>query len=188
MTERRTATPGQTIGPFFHDALSFRRDNELASPSAPYTIRLHGTVFDGAGDPIPDALVEIRQADAQGQVPTVEGSLARESGVFTGWGRCATDGTGHYNFTTVEPGPPGGHAVPFFSIVLFARGLLNRLFTRAYVPHAGPESDPFLALLEPHQRTGLIAVRQDDGNLLFDMHLQGDRETVFLTFPGHEAG
>jgi protocatechuate 3,4-dioxygenase, alpha subunit len=80
-----TATPGQTIGPFFGYALPFERGNELVPPGAPGAIRLHGVVTDGAGAPVPDALVEIWQADADGVVPTATGSLRRDGWTFTGW-------------------------------------------------------------------------------------------------------
>lgn len=184
MSDRLIATPGQTIGPFFHYALPFERDAQLVPPTAPGTIRLHGTVYDGAGQPIPDALIEIRQADATGRIPEVEGSLRRDGTVFTGWGRCATDPIGRYAFTTVEPGPTTPGEPAFFAVVVFARGLLNRLFTRAYVPGSG--SDPFLeGLGDTFER--LVAVREDDGSLRFDIHLQGDLETVFLAYPGHEG-
>lgn len=177
-------TPGQTIGPFFHYALPYPGGSELVPPATPGAVRLHGTVYDGAGAPVPDALLEIRQADATGRVPLVEGSLVRD-GRFTGWGRAATDPAGRYAFTTVEPGPVGAGGAAFFAVVVFARGLLNRLFTRAYVPSPATESDPFLRRLTPELRETLIAVREDDGSLRFDVHLQGDGETVFLSFPGH---
>lgn len=177
-------TPGQTVGPFFHYALPYSHGNELVSPVVPGAVRLHGTVYDGAGAPVPDALLEIRQTDATGQVPLVEGSLRRD-GRFTGWGRAATDPAGRYAFTTVEPGPADDDGAVFFSVVVFARGLLNRLFTRAYLPGPATESDPLLRRLTPEERGTLIAAREDDGSLRFDVHLQGDRETVFLAFPGH---
>src|SRR5437763_14174121 len=107
MSELLPPTPGQTIGPFFHDALPFERGHELVPPAASGAVRLHGTVYDGGGRPVPDAMLEIRQADATGLVPEVEGSLRREGTVFTGWGRCATDPGGRYAFTTIEPGPVG---------------------------------------------------------------------------------
>jgi len=184
MPEQLIATPGQTVGPFFHDALPYARGNELVPRATVGAVRLHGTVYDGAGAPVPDALLEIRQADADGNVPSVEGSLARD-GRFTGWGRVDTDSVGRYWFTTVEPGPTTAGAPAFFSVVVFARGLLNRLFTRAYVPGADPATDPLLARLAPDERETLVAVRESDGSLRFDVHLQGDHETVFLSFPGH---
>jgi protocatechuate 3,4-dioxygenase, alpha subunit len=181
--EKLTATPGQTIGPFFHFALPYERSNELVPPGTPGAVYLRGTVYDGAGAPVPDAMLEIRQAAPDGTIPKVEGSLRRD-GTFTGWGRCATDPAGRYSFVTLEPGAVAGGA-PFFAVVVFARGLLNRLFTRAYLPGEAAACDPFLSGLSTEQRETLIAVREPDGSLRFDVHLQGDRETLFLTFPGH---
>jgi protocatechuate 3,4-dioxygenase, alpha subunit len=176
------ATPGQTVGPFFHYALPFPGDRELVRRGTPGSVWLHGYVYDGAGNGIPDALLEIRHADAHGVVPQVEGSLRRDGAAFTGWGRSSTDPTGHYWFSTVEPGPIRPGAAPFFAVTVFARGLLNRLFTRIYLPDA---TDPLLAGLDEADRTTLVAVREADGSLRFDVHLQGPRETVFLTYPGH---
>jgi len=173
-------TPGQTVGPFFHDALPYVGGGELVPPGSAGAVRLHGTVYDGAGEPLPDALLELRQADADGRVPRVEGSI-RRSGAFTGWGRSATDATGRYEFTTVEPGGVAGRAA-FFALTVFARGLLDRLFTRAYLPD-GP--DGFLAGLPEEERRTLVAVREGDGSLRFDVRLQGEGETVFLQFPRH---
>jgi protocatechuate 3,4-dioxygenase alpha subunit len=179
------ATPGQTVGPFFHDALAHPGGAELVPPSVPGALRLHGTVYDGHGAPVPDALLEMSQADPAGHVPQVEGSLRRDGTTFTGWGRDATDGEGRYSFTTLEPGPTDPDAAAFVAVVVLARGLLNRLFTRAYLPGPATDADPFLGTLPPARRSTLVAVREDDGSLRFDIHLQGDRETVFLTFPRH---
>lgn len=198
-TPGHAATPGQTIGPFYGFALPYPRDSELVAPGTPGAIRLHGTVLDGAGQPVPDAMVEIRQADAAGRVPAIEGSIRRDGSTFTGWGRCAVDPGGRYGFTTVRPGATDEGAAPFFALTVFARGLLNRLFTRAYLPgsEAALGADPLLASLAPDRRDTLMAVAEvsaeDAGNqsrggpsdLRFDVHLQGDRETVFLTFPRH---
>lgn len=182
MSETLAPTPGQTIGPFFHDALPYDGGAFLVPAGAADAIRLHGTVYDGSGAPVPDALVEIRQADAAGRAPRVEGSLHRD-GRFTGWGRAATDASGRYAFTTVEPaGVDGGAA--FFSVVVFARGLLDRLFTRAYLPG---ESDAFLAGLPAAEAQTLQVVREASGDLSFDIHLQGDRQTVFLRYPRHDG-
>jgi protocatechuate 3,4-dioxygenase, alpha subunit len=176
-----TATPGQTIGPFFGYALPFERGNELVPPGAPGSIRLHGVVTDGAGAPVPDALLEIWQADADGVAPTATGSLRRDGWTFTGWGRASTDNNGHYSFTTVVPGE-----APFFAITVFARGLLNRLFTRAYLPEAA--DDPFLATLDADRRSTLLTTRDETAPMkgfVFDVHLQGEQETVFLSYPQH---
>lgn len=180
MTTTLQPTPGQTIGPFFHYALPYDDGAHLVPPGTPGAIRLHGTVYDGAGVPVPDALIEIRQADADGTAPRVEGSMARD-GRFTGWARAATDAGGRYAFTTVAPaGVDGGAA--FVAVTVFARGLLDRLFTRAYLPG---ESDAFLAGLSPDEAATLRATTDADGDLRFDIHLQGDRETVFLAYPRH---
>jgi protocatechuate 3,4-dioxygenase, alpha subunit len=184
---RLRQTPGQTVGPFFHYALPYARGEELVAPSRAGSLRLHGTVFDGRGAPVPDALVEIRQADSAGQVPAVEGSLRRDGMTFTGWGRASTDTSGRYAFTTVEPGRAASGGTPFFSVVVFARGLLNRLFTRIYLPEVDADADALLSTLPPDRRDTLISSRQEDGSLRFDIHLQGDLETVFLTFPGHAS-
>ncbi len=177
-------TPGQTVGPFFHDALPYVGGPHLVPPGSAGAVRLTGTVYDGAGDPVPDALLEIRQADTAGRIPAVEGSLARD-GVFTGWGRAATDAGGRYAFTTVEPGPTRAGAAPYVAVTVFARGLLDRLFTRIYLPGPATDADPLLSSLPEDRRSTLVAMRDDD-TLTHDLHLQGERETVFLTFPGHD--
>lgn len=174
-------TPGQTIGPFFHYALPYDGGPELVAPGSAGAIRLHGIVLDGDGVPIPDALVEIRQADARGHVPEVEGSLRRDGMTFTGWGRAATDPGGRYAFVTVEP------AAPFIAVTVFARGLLNRLFTRAYLPGV---QDSFLSSLLDERRRTLVTEREPNGDLRFDIVLQGHdghAETVFLSYPRHEV-
>jgi protocatechuate 3,4-dioxygenase alpha subunit len=174
-------TPGQTVGPFFGFALPYPGDSHLVPPGSAGAVRLHGTVYDGAGDPVPDALLEIRQADGSGRVPRVEGSIARD-GVFTGWGRAATDASGRFAFVTVEPGPSLAGRAAFFALTVLARGLLDRLCTRAYVPSAALDADPLLASLPPDRRRTLVAER-DDGGFRFDVRLQGAGETVFLSYP-----
>jgi protocatechuate 3,4-dioxygenase, alpha subunit len=173
------ATPGQTVGPFFHYALPYPGDRELVRRETPGSVWLHGYVYDGDGNGMPDALLEIRQADPRGVVPEIEGSMRRDGARFTGWGRSNTDPTGHYWFSTVEPAPVQPGAAPFFAVTFFARGLLNRLFTRIYLPGS---SDVLLDGLAEDERSTLIAVREEDGSLRFDVHLQGPRETVFLRY------
>lgn len=172
------ATPGQTVGPFFGYALPFPHDNELVPPGAPGAVMLHGRVYDGAGEPVPDAILELWQADADGNVVQQQGSLRRDAATFTGFGRASTDADGRYAFTTVVPG------APFFAITVFARGLLNRLFTRAYLPDAA--GDPFLVALDAEARSTLLTT-QDETGYMFDVHLQGERETSFLSYPRHQA-
>jgi protocatechuate 3,4-dioxygenase alpha subunit len=182
-------TPGQTIGPFFHYSLPFDLDRELVPPGSTQAVRLHGYVYDGARRPVPDALLEIRQADVSGHVPEVEGSLHRSGAAFTGWGRSDTDATGHYWFNTVEPAPTRAGGAAFFAVTVFARGLLNRLFTRIYLPgdEAALAADSLLAELDANLRSRMLAIRGPDGILRFDVHLQGERESVFLTFPRHHG-
>jgi protocatechuate 3,4-dioxygenase alpha subunit len=179
-------TAGQTVGPFFHDALPYPGDSELVPPGRADAVRFHGAVLDGAGNPVPDALVEIWQADAEGRVVREQGSLRRDGFTFTGFGRAATDADGHYSFSTLRPGPTAPGAAPFVAVTVFARGLLNRLFTRAYLP-GDPEAlaaNPLLAGLEPDRRATLVAT-EDGSGLRFDIRLQGDGETVFLRHPRH---
>ncbi|MGZ4509778.1 MAG: protocatechuate 3,4-dioxygenase subunit alpha [Mycobacterium sp.] len=174
-------TPGQTVGPFF--ALGLTDDSDLVGATHPRAVRLRGTVYDGAGEGVPDALVELWQADGAGHIPREPGPVPRDGAAFTGWGRCATDAGGRYGFTTVAPGSAGGGRPPFFAVTVFARGLLNRLFTRAYLPGADPDADPLLGAVDPVRRAGLFCVAESDGTAYrFDIHLQGPDETVFLAY------
>jgi protocatechuate 3,4-dioxygenase, alpha subunit len=175
-------TPGQTVGPFFHLALPYSGDSRLVSDAHAGAIRLHGTVYDGAGDAVPDALVEISQPDPDGRMIRREGSLHRDGTTFTGWGRCATDTAGHYSFSTLTPGATAGRAA-FFALTIFARGLLNRVFTRAYLPDTDLDADRLLAAIDPGRRKTLICTAET-GGYRFDIHLQGANETVFLAYPG----
>lgn len=177
--------PGQTIGPFYGYALPYPGGSELVPPGRPDAVRLHGRVLDGAGDPVPDALLEIWQADGTGRVVAEPGSLRRDGWTFTGFGRTATDRSGRYSFTTVEPGSTAPGTAPFVAMTIFARGLLDRLFTRVYLPDdpAALERDALLAALPAQRRGTLVAVRDGSG-LRFDVVLQGAGETVFLAFPG----
>lgn len=165
-------TPGQTVGPFFRYGLEFDGGTELVPPHSPGAIRLSGTVYDGAGDPIPDALVEIWQADGTGSIPTATGSFRDRDG-FTGFGRAHVSDDGVYEFCTLLPD------ADFISVIVFARGLMDRLQSRIYLPG---RSDAFLESLTPEERATLVAVATDDG-LRHDLRLQGDGETVFLAFP-----
>lgn len=178
------ATPGQTIGPFFHFGLDYDGGPDLVPAGRADAVRLTGRVLDGAGNPIPDALIELWQTAPDGTAPQAEGSLHRDGWTFTGWGRCATDRTGTYTFTTLEPGRASGATARFFALVVFARGQLNRLFTRCYLPGDDLDTDPFLATVDGDRRGTLIATA-DDAGYVFDIHVQGEHETVFLRFPGH---
>ena len=178
-------TPGQTVGPFFGYALPFDHDNELVPRSHPSAIRLHGRVTDGEGRGVPDALLELWQAAPDGTVVQQPGSLRRDGWTFTGWGRASTDPDGRYGFTTLLPGAAGPGKAAFFAVTVFARGLLNRLFTRAYLPEDANAlaRDALLGGLDEGRRSTLVC-RADDHGYVFDVRLQGDDETVFLRYPG----
>ncbi|MEV6140649.1 protocatechuate 3,4-dioxygenase subunit alpha [Nocardia sp. NPDC051990] len=179
-------TPGQTVGPFFGYALPFDGGAELVPAGHPRAIHLHGTVFDGAGMPVPDALIELWQADENGKVPQVQGSRARDGWTFTGFARTPVDDTGHYSFTTLRPGATDPDRAPFFLITVFARGLLHRLFTRAYLPldTDAVAADPLLSTVPEERRATLIA-RPDEHGFVFDIRLQGPGETVFVEYGEH---
>ncbi|MET0785002.1 MAG: protocatechuate 3,4-dioxygenase subunit alpha [Leifsonia flava] len=177
-------TPSQTVGPFFGYALPFAGGESVAAPWHPAAIRLHGTVFDGAGQPIPDAIVEIWHPDADGRVISELGSLARDGHTVTGFGRTPVDRRGHYDFSTIKPGATRADAAPYVLVTIFARGLTHHLFTRAYF---GDEvdrnaSDAFLEGVDPSRRSTLIATFDAPHSYRFDIRLQGDDETVFLDF------
>lgn len=157
------ATPSQTVGPFFSLGLGSSSHGDLVDPGQAGAIAIGGTVRDGAGEPVPDALVELWQAE--------------------GWARAATDEEGGFSFVTVKPevvrSADGPEQAPHASVSVFARGLLSRLVTRIYFPDEREANarDPFLSGLD--DPTSLIA-RPDGGELRFDIVLQGDGETVFL--------
>lgn len=171
-------TPGQTVGPFFGYALPYPGDRDLVAPGRPGAVRLHGRVLDGAGEPVPDALLELWQADPEGRVVQEPGSLARTGWDFSGWGRCSTDAAGGWSFTTLRPG------TSFFALTVFARGLMHRLQTRIYLPGTDPGADALLASLDDEQRAAMTA-GEDELGYVFDVRLQGEGETVFLSYPTH---
>ena len=184
-------TPSQTIGPFFHFALLDRDRSELVPPDHPDAVRLDGTVYDGAGEPVPDAMVEIWQADPSGRYGHLtddrEGPPARD---FTGFGRCGTDAGGNFSFVTLKPGPVlgpdggGPQQAPHVAVSVFARGLLKRLVTRIYFPDEGEANarDPVLSSIEDPE-LGRTLVAGEEGDVLrFDVRLQGERQTAFFGF------
>jgi protocatechuate 3,4-dioxygenase, alpha subunit len=182
-------TPSQTVGPFFHDALLDEDRSELVPPHHPRAVRIEGTVYDGAGDPVPDAMVEIWQANEAGRYadPTDDRENSpHDPETFSGFGRSGTDADGRFYFLTVKPGPVTGHEgtlqAPYIMVSVFARGLLKRLVTRIYFPDEAESNaaDRVLSSIEdPKLRDSLIA-REDTGVLRFDIHLQGDKQTAFF--------
>jgi protocatechuate 3,4-dioxygenase, alpha subunit len=178
-------TPSQTVGPFFGYALPYAGGPDLVPGHDPRAIRLHGRVIDGEGAGVPDAIVEVWQADETGTIPTQLGAFARDGYTFTGFGRTPSDRAGHYSFTTVKPGTTGSSA-PHVLVTIFARGVTHHLFTRAYFPEdaAAHATDTVLAAVPADRRPTLIAVADAPGSYLFDIRLQGEGETVFLEFNG----
>jgi protocatechuate 3,4-dioxygenase, alpha subunit len=175
-------TPSQTVGPFFHAALPYDAGSAVVGSARAGAFTLHGHVYDGRGDPVPDALVEVWQADESGRFATQPG-LFEDPGPegFRGFGRSATDEAGHYAFTTIRPaGVPttdGTPQAPHVAMSVFGRGMLRRVVTRVYFSLDG--ADPLLAAVEASRRATLLAV-PDQAGYRFDVHLQGPHETVFL--------
>ncbi|MFD7499664.1 protocatechuate 3,4-dioxygenase subunit alpha [Streptomyces sp. NPDC059850] len=187
-------TPSHTVGPFYGYALPFPGGGDLAPTGHPDAITVHGHVHDGAGAPVPDALIELWQAGPDGSLSGAPGSMRRDpvtggfagrNGVdFTGFGRVATDADGHWTARTLRPGAPA--AVPYISVCVHARGLLHHLYTRLYLPEDAARpgaADPLLAALDPARRETLVATAEaQPGTYRFDIRLQGEGETVFLEF------
>ena len=188
-------TPSQTVGPFLHLGLAPADYNfrplfapVLAEPGLAGThIRIEGRISDGDGNGLPDALIEIWQADAQGRYAHAADGRALSSNSFRGFGRAPTDQAGRFFFATVKPGSvPGSHGrpqAPHINVGIFARGLLKRLFTRIYFAgEAMNASDPILALVPPERRHTLLATPDAarGGLFRFDIRLQGQDETVFF--------
>ena len=188
MTSVLGLTPSQTVGPYLAICLlDGPAQPELVDPTDPRALRLRGTLLDGAGEPVPDGMIEIWQANAAGRYdhPGDDRSeLALEDG-FHGFGRCGTADAGRFAFVTVKPGPvpwpAGGLQAPHIEVGVFARGLLKRVVTRIYFPDEveANAADPVLSRLDEAARSTLIAVPEDDG-LRFDIRLQGPGHTTFF--------
>ena len=194
---RLQQTPSQTVGPFFKYGLTPNGQYDwndaftgnLVTPDASgERIRIEGRVFDGEGQPVPDAMLEIWQADAQGRFADPQDKRALPNAKFRGFGRSGTDANGTFVFDTVKPGsvpdPDGKPQAPHVLLAVFARGMLRHLYTRVYfADEAGNGSDPVLALVPVDRRATLIAAREaGNGNAVYrlDLHLQGENETVFF--------
>jgi protocatechuate 3,4-dioxygenase, alpha subunit len=177
-------TPSQTVGPFFGYALPYTGGPDVAAPWHPDVVRLHGTVYDGAGEPVPDAVIEIWQADPAGKPIAVRGSFARDGHGFTGFGRAAANGDGHYSFTTLKPGPMREQSAPYILVAVFARGLMHHLFTRAYFSDESARNgaDPVLRRVPAERRGTLLAEADTPHSYRFDIRLQGEGETVFFDY------
>jgi protocatechuate 3,4-dioxygenase alpha subunit len=192
MSER---TPSQTVGPYLHIGLtqSLYGLQDIVGPTvadpglAGAHVRIEGSVLDGEGTPMPDALIEIWQADSEGRYAHPADGRPLASNSFRGFGRCPTAKDGTFAFDTIKPGtvpgPGGTTQAPHINVGVFARGLLKRLFTRIYFPgEPANAADPILALVPAARRDTLIA-RADPakpGHYRFDIRVQGGSETVFF--------
>jgi protocatechuate 3,4-dioxygenase alpha subunit len=189
-------TPSATVGPFFLFGLVPSTyggtdiiTNNLVTPDASgEKIRLEGRVLDGDGIPVPDALIEIWQADAAGRYAHPADTRALPNARFKGFGRSPTDNEGRYTFDTIKPGavpgPNGAMQAPHIAVNLFSRGVLKQMVTRIYFSdEAANSGDPVLSLVPQDRRATLIATRQDrNGQAVyaFDFRMQGEDETVFF--------
>lgn len=174
----RGQTPSQTVGPFFALGMIREPQNVLVTAATEgERIRIEGTFFDGAGTPIDDGVIEIWQADAKGRY---------DRAPFAGFGRAATSSDGSYLFETIRPGAAAaaGSQAAHVNVAVFARGMLLHAFTRMYFSddeHLGDDS--LLTKIDPLRRATLVGQRVErDGHVVYrwDIHLQGERETVFL--------
>ena len=190
-------TPSQTVGPFFAYGLTPNKKydwkdtftgNLVTADAAGERIRIEGRVFDGDNKPINDSMLEIWQADAQGRYASPADKRSLPNASFKGFGRVGTDGEGAYSFDTIKPGPvPGNNGrmqAPHIVMAVYARGMLRQSYTRIYFSdEVANDADEVLALVPAERRSTLIARRETrDGHpvYVFDIHMQGDAETVFF--------
>ena len=173
-----SCTPSQTVGPFFHFALT--ANSALGCVAGPDAngerMGLRIRLLDGDAAPVTDAVIELWQADASGQY---------NAPAFCGFGRLATDSEGACVFHTVRPGRVpdgrGGCQASHINVSVFARGLLDRVCTRVYFEgDPALAEDPVLALVPSERRDTLIARRESAASWSFDIRLQGEGETVFF--------
>jgi protocatechuate 3,4-dioxygenase alpha subunit len=180
-------TPSQTVGPYFAIGLPWEDGPYAVAPGTPGAITLTGTVYDGAGDLVPDHLIEIWSADPDGRFADVYGAGgASELTGFRGFGRYGTeDGDGTYTFLTVKPGRipdrKGILQAPHIAMTVMARGMLNRVVTRVYFADEAQANaaDPVLARIAVERRETLLA-QPVQGGYRFDIRIQGPGETVFF--------
>jgi protocatechuate 3,4-dioxygenase, alpha subunit len=183
------ATTSQTVGPFFSIGLTRLQCDNLAAPGVSgERVNIEGRVLDGDGKPVPDAILELWQANSQGKYAHPDDRQKKPlEPEFSGFGRIPTDANGCFRFTTIKPGPvpgPGGKPqAPHIVVSVFARGLLRRLLTRIYFPDERANADDFALGLVPRERRPTLIARKiaaREGALAWDVHLQGSEETVFF--------
>jgi len=172
------ATTWQTVGPYFRIGLGHLDTIQIVPPDTRGEhVEIEGRVLDGNQRPVPDAVIEIWQANADGEY---------DASGFRGFGRIPTGADGLFAFSTITPGavpgPSGKMQAPHLAIRIMMRGLLKDLITRMYFPSEGLASDPVLQLVPEHRRPTLIATRSegDAAKLTWNIELQGERETVFF--------
>lgn len=182
-----TPTPSQTVGPYLHlgltDAWSISR---VASDGTKgERVWLTFRVLDGEGERVPDAMIELWQADSEGNYPLQDGTV--DGAAFGGFGRLATAEDGSCTFETIRPGcvPGPGETVqaPHINVSILGRGILKRLSTRLYFEgEPANAADPVLALVPENRRATLLARRDParSGNWIVDVRLRGEGETVFF--------
>jgi protocatechuate 3,4-dioxygenase alpha subunit len=189
VTGPRGLTPSQTIGPFLAIGLPWPDGPEVVPAGTEGAITISGRVLDGAGEPVPDALVETWQAAPDGSFAHPDDPRGAGPAGFRGFGRSATDSAGRYHIITLRPGalpwPGGGTEAPHLDVSVFARGLLDRVVTRIYFAgEPANEDDPVLGSIpDDDRRATLIAAAEPGGPagvFRFDIRLQGGRETVFF--------
>jgi protocatechuate 3,4-dioxygenase, alpha subunit len=180
-------TPSQTVGPYFAIGLPWPEGPHAIPDGTPGAITIAGTVYDGAGDPVPDHLIETWQADPDGRFADLHGhGGTSEMPGFRGFARYGVeDGDGTFSILTVKPGAvpasDGTRQAPHIDMSVFARGMLNRCVTRIYFgdEEQANAADPVLARVPEQRRQTLIAQPTADG-YRFDIRLQGPGETVFF--------
>jgi protocatechuate 3,4-dioxygenase alpha subunit len=180
-------TPSQTVGPYFAIGLPWPDGSRAVADGVPGAFTITGTVYDGAGVPVPDHLIETWQADPEGRYADLHGhrGVSQVEG-FRGFARYGVeDGDGTFEIVTVKPGrvtgPGGALQAPHIDVSLFARGMLHRVVTRIYFgdEEQANAEDPVLARVPVQRRRTLIA-EAENGGYRFDIRLQGPGETVFF--------
>ncbi len=177
----------QTVGPYLRIGLIYggeKQWNLVREGTVGEQIRITGVIYDGEGVPVPDAMIEIWQPDANGffNHPN-DPNQAKADPSFRGFGRSETRNGGAFEFKTIKPGSLDGSA-PYVNVNVFARGMLVHAITRIYfADEPANETDPVLSELDEQRRQTLIATRDDSGDVPayhFDIHVQGEQETVFF--------
>lgn len=175
-------TPSQTVGPFLSLGLTWIDGHLVVPEGTPGAIRISGVLLDGAGAPVPDGVIETWQADPDGRFDHPDDPRGASGSGFAGFGRCPTDDEGRYQILTVKPGALGDGQAPHIDVTVLARGLLQHVVTRLYFPDEteANAADPLLSSLPTERAATLVPAPVGEGELRFDIRLQGEGETVFL--------